>query len=89
MVTGLVIQFRRGRKSYTPRHFLLEIPGSDNREKASAFIGKIVTWKSNGKEPTIIKGKVAAAHGKKGVIRAIFEKGLPGQAIGTPAEVEA
>lgn len=80
---GMVVQFRRGRKGYTPRHFLLEVEGADSKEKAKKFIGKEVSWKSNGKEPKIIKGKISATHGNKGVLRAIFEKGLPGQAIGT------
>lgn len=88
MVAGLVLQFRRGRKTYKPRHFLIEIPGVSTREDASKFVGKFVSWKSLGKEAKIIGGKIASAHGKKGVVRAIFEKGLPGQAIGTNVEVE-
>jgi len=87
MVTAKVIQFRRGRKTYTPRHFLIEIPGVDSREKATEFVGKSAEWKSSGKEAKIIKGKIAAAHGGNGVVRAIFERGLPGQAIGTDVEV--
>ena len=87
MVTAKVIQFRRGRKTYTPRHFLIEIPGVDSREKATEFIGKTVEWKSSGKEPKIIRGKIASAHGGNGVVRAILEKGLPGQAIGTDIEI--
>ncbi len=36
-----------------------------------------------------IMGKVAAPHGNKGVLRVIFERGLPGQAIGTKVEIKA
>ena len=36
----------------------------------------------------IIKGKVSDAHGNKGLVRAIFEKGLPGQAITTEIELK-
>ena len=86
MVIGRVIQFRRGRSSYTPRHFLIEMPGCNTRENATKFVGKSVEWKSPGKK--IIKGKVAAAHGNSGIVRAIFEIGLPGQAIGTEVEVK-
>ncbi len=47
--------------------------------------GKLVSWKSpSGK---IIKGKISDAHGNKGIVRAIFEKGLPGQAITTEVEI--
>ena len=87
MVTGKVIQFRRGRKTFKPRHFLLEIPSIDSREKATEFVGKTVEWKSTGKEPKIITGKISSAHGGNGVVRAIFERGLPGQAIGTDVEI--
>jgi large subunit ribosomal protein L35Ae len=83
-----VIQFRRGRKNYTPRHFLIEVEGSKTREDASKFVDKVITWKSTGKEPKIITGKISSAHGGNGVVRAIFEKGLPGQAIGTEVEIE-
>ena len=84
---GLILQFRRGRRTYTPRHFLIEVTGTDSREKAVKLVGKEVAWKSPGKESKVISGKIAAAHGNKGVIRAIFERGLPGQAIGTDVEI--
>ena len=83
MVKAKVVQFRRGRKNYTPRHFLIEIEGSNSRESASKYVGNSVSWKSTGKESKVINGKISSAHGNNGVVRAIFEKGLPGQAIGT------
>ena len=88
MTKGTVIQFRRGRKTYKPKHFLIEIPETDSREKATKLVGKTVEWKSTGKEPKTITGKISSAHGNNGVVRAIFEKGLPGQAIGTDVEVK-
>lgn len=87
MVKGLVIQFRRGRSTFKPRHFLIEIDGSNSREEASKFVGKEVVWTSTGKNAKKINGRVSSAHGRNGVIRAIFEKGLPGQAIGTEVEI--
>ncbi|MFA5060858.1 MAG: 50S ribosomal protein L35ae [Candidatus Pacearchaeota archaeon] len=88
MTKGIVIQFRQGKRTYKPRHFLIEILDINSREKAKKFVGKKVEWKSSGKEPKIISGEVASAHGNKGVLRAIFEKGLPGQAIGTEVEIK-
>ena len=86
MTEGKVIQFRRGRKTITERHFLIEIQGVSKKEDAAKFVGKAVIWKSPaGKE---IKGKIAATHGNKGIVIAIFEKGLPGQAITTKVEVK-
>ncbi len=84
-IKGKVIQFRRGRKTIHERHFLIEIPDVKNREKASEYVDKRVEWKSPGGK--IIKGKIVSPHGNKGVVRAIFEKGLPGQAIGTEVNI--
>jgi large subunit ribosomal protein L35Ae len=86
MKIGRVLQFRRGKKTISERHFLIEIEGVESREEASKFEGKEVEWKSSAGK--IIKGKIAAAHGGKGVVRAIFEKGLPGQAITTKVEIK-
>ncbi len=86
MVKGKVLQFRRGRHTVKEKHFLLEVEGVGSREEAYKLIGKEVIWKSPaGKE---ISGKISNPHGNKGVVRAIFEKGLPGQAITTEVEVK-
>jgi large subunit ribosomal protein L35Ae len=50
------------------------------------LIGKSVSWKSESGK--ILSGKIASTHGNKGVVRAIFEIGLPGQAIGTRVEIK-
>ncbi len=86
MVKAKIIQFRRGRKTIHERHFLIEIEGVLTREKAGKFVGKEVEWKSPAGK--IIKGKISSAHGNKGVVRAIFEKGLPGQAVATGVEIK-
>lgn len=81
-----VISFSRGRHIITPRHFILQAEKVEKRQDAEKLIGKEVIWKSSsGKE---IKGKIASAHGNKGLVRAIFERGLPGQAINTECEVK-
>ncbi len=81
-----VIQFRRGRKTIHERHFLIEIEGVATRKEAEKFAGKDVEWKSPAGKT--IKGKISSAHGNKGVVRAIFEKGLPGQAVTTGVEIK-
>ncbi|MEX0932999.1 MAG: 50S ribosomal protein L35ae [Candidatus Pacearchaeota archaeon] len=85
---GKIIQFRRGRHRIHERHFIIEIPGTKNKEEAEKFIGKEVVWISPGKEKKQIKGKVHGAHGNNGLVRAVFEKGLPGQAVTTKVEVK-
>ena len=87
MVTGKVIQFRRGRHTVTEKHFLIEIPNVKTRKDAEKFVSKVVEWVSPGKLKKVIKGKISGAHGNRGILRAIFEKGLPGQAITTKVEI--
>jgi len=82
---GIVVQFRRGRKTIHERHYLLDL-GLESRDEAKGMAGKEVGWKSPGGK--VIKGKISDAHGNKGLVRAIFEKGLPGQAITTEIEVK-
>jgi large subunit ribosomal protein L35Ae len=82
---GLIISFRRGRHTQKDNQMLVNVKGIDSKEKASELIGKTVIWKSPaGKE---IKGSVRAAHGNKGVLRVLFEKGMPGQSIGSKIEI--
>lgn len=85
MVTGKVVQFRRGRHVITEKHMLIEVEGVNSREEATKLVGKSVEWKSPAGK--VIKGKVSGAHGNKGVIRAIFEKGLPGQSVATDVQI--
>ena len=85
MTNAKILQFRRGRKTITERHFLIEIEGISDKEKAGKFVGKAVLWKSPAGK--IINGKIASTHGNKGIVRAIFEKGLPGQALTTKVEI--
>ena len=75
MIKGKVVQFRRGKKTITERHFLIEVSGVKTKKDAEKFVGKEVIWNSPAKK--IIKGKIASTHGNSGVLRAIFEKGLP------------
>lgn len=86
MVTGKVVQFRRGKHIITEKHMLIEIENVSTREEAKKFVGKIVEWKSPAGK--IIKGKISEAHGNNGVVRAIFEKGLPGQSVSQEVKIE-
>jgi len=82
---GILVQFRRGRHTIHEKHYLLDL-NLNTREEAKKMQNHSVEWKSpSGK---IIKGKITDAHGNKGLVRAIFESGLPGQAILTEIEVK-
>ncbi len=81
MVEGVVVNFRRGRKTQKTNQMIILVPGYDAK-KAEGLIGKEVIYVTEGKNKKEIKGKVTALHGRKGALRVLFEKGMPGQAIG-------
>ena len=83
---GTVVQFRRGNRTLKEKHMILNL-GSTTRVEALKLIGTTVVWTSPGKLKKKIHGKVSSAHGNKGMVRAIFERGLPGQAVATEIEV--
>ena len=83
---GTIVNFRLSRHVQKTNHMIIKIDGISNREKAKTLVGKEVIWTSPAKKE--IKGKVASAHGNKGNIRAIFEKGMPGQSLATKVEIK-
>ena len=50
-------------------------------KEAAKLIGKKVIWIT--KTGKYIIGKITRTHGRNGVVRVRFNKGLPGDAIGT------
>jgi len=86
MTDAIISSFRRSLHNYKPRQFILVIDGVDDKEKAKEFIGKTVEWVSSGKNPKIIHGKITKLHGKSH-LRALFERGLPGQALGHKVKI--
>ena len=78
---GQIVHYRRGVRTQKRYQMIVKVSGIDNKDKAKALINKNVVWKSpSGKE---IKGMVTNIHGNIGGLRVQFEKGLPGQSIGT------
>ncbi len=83
---GIIANFRGGRHTQYDNQMIMLVDGVDSKEKANALIGKKVIWSSPAKKE--IKGIVKAAHGSKGAIRVLFEKGMPGQSIGQKVKIE-
>ena len=81
---GIIVQFRRVRHNVHERHYLLDVDLT-TREEAKKMQGKTVTWKSSA--GTLIKGTISDADGNKGLVRALFERGLPGQAVTESVEI--
>ena len=84
---GIIVNYRRGRKTQKTNQMIILVPGYD-KEKAQKLVGKEVVYTIEGKQKKQIKGKITSVHGNKGAVRALFERGMPGQAIGQKIEVK-
>ena len=83
---GIIKNYRRGVRTINMQQAVIEISGVADKKKANSLAGKEVSWKSvAGKE---IRGKILSAHGSRGAVRARFERGLPGQAVGQKVMVK-
>lgn len=82
---AVIMSFRRGVNTQKDNQMILKVAGVITRADAEKLVGKTVTWTSSGKNE--IKGKIAAAHGNSGAVRAIFERGMPGQSQATKVVV--
>lgn len=83
---AVIVNFRGSRRTRNFSQIVLKINNISDKNKAKELVNKEVIWKSSaGKE---IKGKITAAHGNSGCIRAKFERGLPGQSLGTEVEIK-
>ncbi len=82
---AIILSYRGGRKTRRTNQMLIEVEGADSKSKASAYIGRRIVWKTTSGK--LIQGKITHAHGSKGVLRARFPKGLPGEALGRKAKV--
>lgn len=79
---AIILGARRSRHSAYKYQYILDI-GAKDRKGAQNALGKAVEWKTPGKVPKSIKGKITRVHGNLGRVVARFEKGLPGQSFGT------
>ena len=83
---ALIVNFRGGMHTKYSDYMVVKSDRIDNKDKVDNFLGKKVVWRSPaGKE---IIGKITKAHGNKGAFRVKFEKGMPGQAVGSKVSIE-
>ena len=81
---GIVTSYRRSRHKQHPDQVLLKFDNV-NFEEAKKLLGKKVSIQVSKKKKLL--GKIVDTHGKKGIVRARFRRGVPGQAIGQPVLV--
>ena len=84
---GIIINFRRGRKTTYDRQMIIAVESIEDKEKAGSLVGKKAIWTCPGKDKKEIVGVVNAVHGGKGCVRVVFERGMPGQSVGTKVKI--
>lgn len=86
---GQIVAFRGSHKTRRGKQLIVVSEKIDDKKKAVALEGKKVVWQNPvGKKKVTITGYVSKAHGCKGALRVVFEKGLPGQSLGTKVKIE-
>jgi large subunit ribosomal protein L35Ae len=82
---GTIINYRLGRHHQKPNHLVVKAEGVSNKDEAKKLIGKSVTWNTGKKD---MVGKITSIHGNSGCVRAVFDTGIPGQAMGTKVKIQ-
>ena len=85
---GIIVSFRRGRKTQTTNQMIIKVESVNSKKDAEKLVGKTVKWSAPGKQKKVLQGKISAPHGGKGAVRAIFDTGMPGQSLGQKIVVE-
>ncbi len=84
---ALISNFRGSRRNQrASNQVIVHVEGVKSKDAAQKLVNKKITW-TNAKG-TNISGKISSVHGRNGVVRAIFDKGIPGQALGKEAKIE-
>jgi large subunit ribosomal protein L35Ae len=83
-VIGRIVNYHIGIRAQMSRECLIQFEKFSSVALAGQLIGRKVIWqKGNSRHG----GKVVGLHGKKGMVRVRFTRGVPGQALGTTVEL--
>ena len=83
-VYGTIVNYRIGIGTQKPKECLIQFAHVNSASLACQLINRKVVWKQGDIK---LIGKIAGSHGKKGVVKVKFQKGVPGQALGTTVEL--
>jgi large subunit ribosomal protein L35Ae len=84
---AVVINYRGGKRTQKVNQFVLQPEKTKTKEDAAKLLGKKVEWTTSAGNKMV--GEVTRVHGNSGAVVARFEKGLPGQALGTEIQILA
>ena len=83
---GVIVNFRGGLKTKKGNQLVVKPEGITNRKEAEKLLNKNVVWDSPAGKKII--GLITRLHGNSGALRVQFEKGMPGQSLGTKVRIE-
>jgi len=83
-VYGTIVNYRIGIGTQKPKECLIQFAHVNSASLACQLINRKVVWKQGNIK---LMGKIAGVHGKKGVVKVKFRKGVPGKALGTTVEL--
>lgn len=83
-IYGTIVNYRIGIRTQNPKECLIQFAHVNSISLAAQLINRKVVWKQGDSK---LIGKIAGSHGKKGVVKVKFLKGVPGQALGTTVEL--
>ena len=83
-IYGTIVNYRIGIRTQNPKECLIQFAHVNSAALAGQLINRKVVWKQGDSK---LIGKIAGSHGKKGVVKVKFQKGVPGQALGTTVEL--
>ena len=78
------MNYHIGIRTQSSRECLIQFANVDSAAQAGRLLGQKVIWKGENKK---LIGKIVGFHGKNGVVKVRFKKGVPGQALGTTVEL--
>ncbi|MFQ5999318.1 MAG: 50S ribosomal protein L35ae [Candidatus Bathyarchaeia archaeon] len=81
---GFIVSYRMGPKTQRSKECILKFSNIKSSREAARLIGRKVAWPAGERK---VRGKIVALHGKRGLVRARFRKGVSGQALGTRVEI--
>ena len=82
---GRIVNYRGGVNTQYSNQMVVMPDECESKTDASKMAGKKVYWTTPGGKQIV--GKVRKAHGSKGAVLVKFNKGLPGQALGSEVEI--
>ena len=83
-IYGTIVNYRIGIRTQKPKECLIQFAHVNSASLAGQLIRRKVVWKQGDSK---FIGKIAGSHGKKGVVKVKFRKGVPGKALGTTVEL--